>query len=97
MKATDTEYQTHPVFGELDKYADFYESLAKSVFQFATLGTQAICNLDTYIYSSMQGSLESIQNILRAGRINDAYALLRKYYDSAIINVYVPSRAGLTQ
>jgi hypothetical protein len=26
--------------------------------------------------------------ILQAGRINDAYALLRKYHDSAIINIY---------
>jgi len=36
----------------------------------------------------MQGTLESIKDILIKGRINDSYALLRKYYDSTIINVY---------
>jgi hypothetical protein len=59
-----------------------------SVFSFVTLGTKAFGNIDTYVYSSMQGTLESIRTILLAGRINDAYALLRKYYDSALINVY---------
>jgi hypothetical protein len=31
----------------------------------------------------------SIKAVLRDGRIGDAYALLRKYYDSAIINIYM--------
>ena len=66
----------------------FYEQLSMSVFSFTTMGTKAICNIDTYVYSSMQGTLESMTTILLAGRINDAYALLRKYHDSAVINVY---------
>lgn len=49
---------------------------------------RAICNIDSYLFSSVQGTLASIQAILRDGRINDAYALLRKYHDSAIINIY---------
>ncbi len=53
-----------------------------------TQGTRAICNIDSYVYSSVQGTLESIKNILINGRINDSYALLRKYYDSSIINIY---------
>ena len=40
------------------------------------------------IYSSIQETLNSINDILIKGRINDAYALLRKYYDSTIINIY---------
>ena len=52
------------------------------------MGTRSICNVDSYVYSSVQGTLESIQDTLRKGRISDAYALLRRYYDSAIINVY---------
>lgn len=59
-----------------------------SVLTFLTLGTKALCNIDTYVYSSMQGTLESMRTIMIAGRINDAYALLRKYHDSAVINVY---------
>src|SRR3546814_13983086 len=59
-----------------------------SVFSFATMGTKAIGNIYTYVYSSMQGTVVSMRTILLTGRINDAYALLRKYYDSTVINVY---------
>ena len=58
-----------------------------SILSFVSMGTKAI-NFDTYLYSSVQGTLESITAILRSGRINDAYALLRKYHDSAVINIY---------
>lgn len=88
MQVTDKAYTDHRIFAELDQYANFYQRLAKSVFQFLSMGTMAICNIDTYTYSSMQGTVESIKALLLAGRINDAYALLRKYYDSAVINVY---------
>ena len=82
------EYQKHHVFSELDKYIEFYESLSWSVSSFGTTGTNVVINIDTYIFSSIKGTIESIQQILKNGRINDAYALLRKYHDSAIINIY---------
>jgi hypothetical protein len=85
---TDLEYQNHAVFSELDRHIAFYKLLAHSVFSWVSQGTGAICNIDSYVLSSIQGTLTSIQTILRDGRINDAYALLRKYYDSAIINIY---------
>jgi len=88
MKVTDKVYECHRVLSELKGYIDFYKSLAMSVFAFSTQGTNAIANVDSYVYSSIQGTLESIQHIFKEGRINDAYALLRKYYDSAIINIY---------
>jgi hypothetical protein len=88
MMVTDEEYNNHDVFSELECYIDFYKSLSWSVFSFCSMGTNAICNIDSYVYSSIQGTLESIRMILNNGRINDAYALLRKYFDSAIINVY---------
>lgn len=88
MQVTDKAYQEHHVFSELQQYMEFYEQFAMSVFSFATMGTKAICNIDTYVYSSMQGTVDSMRTILLTGRINDAYALLRKYYDSAVINVY---------
>lgn len=53
-----------------------------------TSGTYSVINIDTYTFSSMRGTLESIKDILFKGRINDSYALLRKYYDSTIVNVY---------
>jgi hypothetical protein len=88
MMVTDKEYKEHRVFSELGRYINFYKNLAMSVFSFSTQGTRAICNIDSYVYSSIRGTLESIRQILKDGRINDAYALLRKYYDSAIMNIY---------
>lgn len=88
MMVDDTEYQSHPVFSDLDRYAAFYERLADSVFSWVPSGTRAIGNIDSYMFSSMQGTLASISTVLQSGRVGDAYALLRKYYDFAIINVY---------
>ena len=84
----DKAYTEHLVFEQLSKYAEFYENLSFSIFAFVSMGTKSVINIDTYVYSSMHGTLESIRDILINGRINDAYALLRKYYDAAIINVY---------
>lgn len=88
MMVTDKEFQEHAVFDELEHYIAFYGSLSASVFRFLSLGTKAVFNIDSYLLSSICGTLTSIRTILRDGRINDAYALLRKYYDSAIINIY---------
>jgi hypothetical protein len=84
----DKAYNEHVVFNQLSRYAEFYENLSLSVSAFITEGVNASRNIDSYVYSSMQGTLESIKEVLSHGRINDAYALLRKYFDSAIINVY---------
>lgn len=81
-------YTEHDVFKRLDRYISFYESLSFSIMNWITQGTRAIMNIDTYAYSSIQGTLESIKIILAKGRINDSYALLRKYHDATIINVY---------
>ncbi len=88
MMVDNEEYKKHHVFSELEYYISFYESLSRSVIGFCSTGTNAIYNIDSYVFSSIRGTLESILIILKSGRINDAYALLRKYYDSAIINVY---------
>lgn len=85
---TDKSYIEHPIFEQLSKYAEFYKDFAYSVMLFVTMGVRSIVNIDTYVFTSMQGTLESISDVLRNKRINDAYALLRKYYDAAIINIY---------
>jgi hypothetical protein len=84
----DKAYIEHPVFEQLSCYARFYDSLSFSTMGFVSMGTQSYINFDTYIYTSMQGTLESIKDILMKGRINDAYTLLRKFYDAATINIY---------
>lgn len=82
------EYNEHIIFKQLNSYFDFYDSLSFSIMSWASQGTKAFLNLDTYAYSSIKGTIESIRDILRKGRINDAYALLRKFFDSTMINVY---------
>ena len=84
----EKEYLEHEVFKKLEEYTDFYSSLSFSIMNWHSQGTNAIINIDTYMYSSIQGTIESIKEILSNGRINDSYALLRKFYDSTIINVY---------
>jgi len=59
-----------------------------SIMSFPTMGTRSIINIDTYVYSSIHGTLESIKHVLKNGRLGDAFALLRKYHDSVTINVY---------
>lgn len=86
--ADETEYKEHQVFKELDKAIEFYDSLDFSVMGFATPGTLSIINLDSLVYSSIWGTLESIKMTLQKGRIGDAFCLLRKYYDSCILNLY---------
>lgn len=85
---TDEAYQKHSVFDQIERYADFYKDLSDSIFQMSTKGTRAICNIDSYLYMSINGTLCSIHSTLKDGRINDAYALLRKYHDSIVINLY---------
>lgn len=82
------DYQEHYIFSELKTYTEFYDSLSFSVSSFGTTGTDQVINLDTYILSSIKGTIESIFLILKDGKINDSYALLRKLYDSTIIHIY---------
>ena len=81
-------YLEHWVFGQLTEYADFFRSLSDTTMGFVSSGSYSVTNINTYVFTSIQGTLESIHDILYKGRINDSYPLLRKYYDSAIINIY---------
>lgn len=83
-----TEYAEHGIFEQLALYSDFYELLSFSVGRFISYGTRGLMNIDTYAYSSIKGTIESMRDILKTGRINDAYALLRKYFDVTVTNIY---------
>ncbi|MGI2036943.1 hypothetical protein ACRN9Z_02540 [Shewanella frigidimarina] len=88
MQSTDDKYVNHEIFEELSYYAKFYEYLSDAVMSFSTTGTTAIMNMDIYVFMSMKGTIESINMVLKSGKLNDAYALLRKYYDSVMVNAY---------
>lgn len=89
MKVEGKDYQEHSVFKQLDEFIEFYDDWSMQVMSFLTMGTKGVINIDTYVYSSISGTLDSINLTLQNGRINDAYALLRKYHDSAILDVYI--------
>jgi len=82
------EYLEHKVFSELRDFIGYYDRLSYNCFHFITPGTSAIFNIDTHVFTSMFGTLDSIAMVLEHGRINDAFALLRKFYDSVTIDVY---------
>jgi hypothetical protein len=85
----DEQYRNHEVFTELQRYIEFYDFLSQAVFPWVSQGIRgALGNIDSYVFSSIQGTLNSISTIAKNGQINDAYALLRKYYDSVVINIY---------
>lgn len=87
-EADDPGYKAHQVFQDLDRFILFYEEFSELVVGFPTFGTRAIINIDTYLYSSIQGTLESIRLVLEKGRLGDGFALLRKYHDAAVLNIY---------
>ena len=60
MKVTDEAYQNHAVFVDLERYGSFYESLATSVFGFVSLGTKAVCNIDSFCCDSSLGDWASL-------------------------------------
>lgn len=82
------DYKEHIIFNQLKELIDFYDTLSITTMGFVTGGVIGVANLNTHVFTSIKGTIDSIKLILKNGRINDAYALLRKYYDSTIINVY---------
>lgn len=90
IKESDkNEYSSHIVFNTLERIRDFYKDFSFLVIGYLNSQTNMIVNFDSYIYSSMEGTIESIATILKKGRIGDAFALLRKLHDKAILNIYI--------
>lgn len=84
----EKEYINHSVFVNLNKIINFYDLFSFSVFGFLTHGVRGLTGVDTYMLSSIQGTVESMKLLLENGRINDSYTLLRKYHDPVIISIY---------
>lgn len=83
-----TTYESHILFSEIRKYIEFYESLSFLICDRLSPGVSNML-FDTYLIRSMQSTLESIEMLLKAKKINDAYALMRKYYDATDLSIYV--------
>lgn len=91
IEQLEKEYLEHSVFVQLSQYADFYDALSYSIMGFVSPVRGPgifMLNLDVCVFTSLQNTLDSIKETLSKGSISDAYALLRKFYDSTIINIY---------
>lgn len=84
------EYYSHEVFTVLKDIVNFYDFLSDNSFRFLgnSLITTVTQNLDTSVYEAICGTVESIAVVLKNGRINDVYSLLRKYDDAIMVDTY---------
>ena len=89
FKANKPQLENHPIIEDLHKFSKFYENWSYLIIKFVPLGTKAMFHFDTYIFGSMQATLDSISLLIQNGKTNDAYALLRKFHDLAMIDVYI--------
>lgn len=83
------EYTEHPIFEDIDLMMDAYDFLSYNSFGFMPDGLPGEwINYETYIFSSLKGTLESMKMLLESAHINDAFAVLRKYFDEIMIAVF---------
>ena len=89
-KPNDPEYYSHALFTSLERYMEFYEQLSDLIMGFTTNRVEKLfMNLDTYLYMSIRGTLDSIRMTVHEGHVNDGHALVRKYYDLVILSLYL--------
>lgn len=86
------EYDNNVIFDDIKIIKDFYKALSFCNISFienaALMSDAKVFSTSTYIYSSIEGTIESISVLLHNGRCNDAFALVRKYCDSIILDIY---------
>jgi hypothetical protein len=83
------DYLKHEVFDVINDFIDFYEGISFSSFGFLSRGvSNDVFDIDSYIYSAIGGTLDSIRLVLEKGRINDAFALTRKYHEAVVMDIF---------
>ena len=86
---SEESYQSHPVHSYVKIVYEFYHELGESPVTFGTIGLKGVMDLDRVIFQSLAETIDTISHALAKGRINDTYALLRKYRDSITAHVYI--------
>lgn len=81
-------YLNHEIFKTIEDIRKVYDRISYGCFLFAAQGTMGITNYASYIYSSIEGTLDSISTLLKKGRIKDAYSLIRILYDDILVEIY---------
>ncbi len=82
-------YQNHHVFKLIDKMMDYYDGLADTSFSFMPNGTLTFGNYASYVYMSIRSTLDSVKSLLKIGHITDAFVLIRKLFDTVLVDIYL--------
>ncbi len=87
------DYDEHPIFQNLLDIMSFYETLSYSNYNPVEypglISKSKVFSTSTYVFGSLAGTIESVHLLLRYGRCNDAIALIRKYCDTIILDIYL--------
>jgi hypothetical protein len=87
-KGNYKRYQNDRIFQSIEEIKEFYDFLSTNDDSITVAVAKGPINYNTDIFSSLFNTLDSIQQLLRLGRINDAFSLIRKYNDAVIIQIY---------
>lgn len=82
-------YQTHPIFNVIRQMMDFYNGVSDTCYSYVASGAPGIGNYASYVYLSLQYTLDSIKILLMEGHITDAFVLSRKYFDTVLVEIYI--------
>ena len=82
-------YKEHTCFKELEDMKEFYDNTSDRSYLVVPLGTKSLLNFESYVFMSIYGTLDSIELLLMDGKINDAFVLVRKYYDDILADIYL--------
>lgn len=82
-------YYNHEVFELIEHMMDYYDGLAYTCFGFIPNGTLGAANYSSYVYMSIRTTLESIRMLLKEGHITDAFVLIRKLFDTVLVEIYL--------
>lgn len=84
------EYLEHEIFKTLDCIYEFYDLLSDSPYCcYLNSPFETYPNTNNYIYSSIRGTIDSIKLLLDKAYINNAFAIVRKYFDEILMDIYL--------
>lgn len=81
-------YQDHFVFEKIEHMMKYYDGLADTCYRFIPNGTLGAANYASYVYMSIHSTLDSIRMLLKKGHVTDAFVLIRKLFDTVLVEIY---------
>lgn len=88
QKGNTQKYLSSIVFETIDDIIEFYNFLFDNDGTVTVMVAKGPLNYNYEIYLSLANTLESIKQLLKQGRMSDAFALIRKYNDAVILHTY---------